>query len=85
MLLFVGISGEYRAIVGEFIPYNQLGFPDLHAFIETIPDVVRIGRYVLNLLRITLYHHGCDIYEYDHVWSIQVHCTRDYFLEKISF
>ena len=45
MFLF---SGEFRGIMGEDVPYRKLGFPSLNAFIETIPDTIRIGRLVLS-------------------------------------
>ena len=34
--------------MGEDVPYRKLGFPSLNAFIETIPDTIRIGRLVLS-------------------------------------
>ncbi|KAK2176141.1 hypothetical protein NP493_680g00019 [Ridgeia piscesae] len=37
-------NGEFRGIMGEDVPYRKLGFPSLNAFIETIPDTIRIGR-----------------------------------------
>ncbi|XP_066268164.1 tudor domain-containing protein 7-like isoform X2 [Branchiostoma lanceolatum] len=38
------VQGEYRGITGEFLPYKQLGFHSLDAYMQSIPDVARIAR-----------------------------------------
>ena len=41
---FLFFSAEYRGIIGQPLPYKTLGFPSLEILLETIPDVVRVGR-----------------------------------------
>uniref|UniRef100_H3B4S9 Tudor domain-containing protein 7 n=1 Tax=Latimeria chalumnae TaxID=7897 RepID=H3B4S9_LATCH len=36
------LQGEYRGLTGEFIPFKQLGYPTLEAFLKSIPSVVKM-------------------------------------------
>lgn len=37
------LQDDYLKIIGEPLPYRQLGFPSFMAFLESVPDVVRIS------------------------------------------
>lgn len=41
------ILGDYRDVTQEPLPFKKLGFPNLDEFINSIPDVVRVRRYVM--------------------------------------
>ncbi|NP_001127391.1 tudor domain-containing protein 7 [Pongo abelii] len=36
------LQGEYRSLTGDWIPFKQLGFPTLEAYLRSVPAVVRI-------------------------------------------
>ena len=36
------IKGEYKEMVGDFLPFKKLGFPSLEDFIQSVPDVVEL-------------------------------------------
>ncbi|XP_006886929.1 PREDICTED: tudor domain-containing protein 7 [Elephantulus edwardii] len=36
------LQGEYRSLTGDWIPFKQLGYPTLEAYLRSIPAVVRI-------------------------------------------
>jgi tudor domain-containing protein 1/4/6/7 len=37
------IQSEYRSLTGKLIPYQELGFSSLQAFLDSIPDVISSG------------------------------------------
>ncbi len=37
------LVGDFRMVLGYELPYRQLGFNNLDAFVHSIPDVVRLG------------------------------------------
>ena len=53
----VHFAGEFRGIMGQDIPFRKLNFPSLDAFIETIPDTIRIGRFVAPVLETLNYNY----------------------------
>ncbi|KAM5299327.1 tudor domain-containing protein 7 [Ctenodactylus gundi] len=36
------LQGEYRSLTGDWIPFKQLGYPTLEAYLRSVPAVVRI-------------------------------------------
>ena len=36
------ILGEYKEMVGDFLPFKKLGYPTLEDFIQSVPDVVEL-------------------------------------------
>ncbi|XP_066112792.1 tudor domain-containing protein 7 [Saccopteryx bilineata] len=36
------LQGEYRSLTGDWIPFKQLGYPTLEAYLRSVPTVVRI-------------------------------------------
>ncbi|XP_055002441.1 tudor domain-containing protein 7 isoform X2 [Sorex araneus] len=36
------LQGEYRSLTGDWIPFKQLGYPSLEAYLRSVPAVVRI-------------------------------------------
>ena len=57
LVFVVHFAGEFRGIMGQDIPFRKLNFPSLDAFIETIPDTIRIGRFVAPVLETLNYNY----------------------------
>ncbi|XP_059513409.1 tudor domain-containing protein 7 isoform X5 [Myotis daubentonii] len=36
------LQGEYKSLTGDWIPFKQLGYPSLEAYLRSVPAVVRI-------------------------------------------
>ncbi|OBS59861.1 hypothetical protein A6R68_09011, partial [Neotoma lepida] len=36
------LQGEYRSLTGDWIPFKQLGYPTLEAYLRSVPAVVKI-------------------------------------------
>ena len=41
-MAFLCILGEYKEMVGDFLPFKKLGYPTLEDFIQSVPDVVEL-------------------------------------------
>lgn len=39
---FSRLQGEYKSLTGDWIPFEQLGYPTLEGYLKNIPGVVRI-------------------------------------------
>lgn len=39
---FPRLQSEYKSLTGEYIPFKDMGFQTLEAYIKTIPTVVKI-------------------------------------------
>ncbi|XP_066470636.1 tudor domain-containing protein 7 isoform X2 [Tiliqua scincoides] len=39
---FPRLQGEYKSLTGDWIPFEQLGYPSLEGYLKNIPGVVRI-------------------------------------------
>ena len=49
-MFFIRIEQEYKALIGEAIPFRKLGFQNVEDFIRDIPETVLIDestRYLL--------------------------------------